>query len=309
MASLYRRGKTWYFAFYNSEGQRFYRSTGQTVKKNALNWLRQNNVTETIRSGHTDEELIDLWLTELKTLGRSYEHLLHLRKSLDYLGTKSSQANLKLGRMSRSDQTVRSYYRAAKQWGRWCYQNNHKQKDPMSTLKLPTRKTGRVYVRGVFTRDEATQLKDHRLLYDLALSTGLRLSELRRLTNENKRIIQGRTCLWLKPSDTKNRFEDILPIQEELWNKLDLPLWVPSKSWAAKYLRKDLEFLGIPVEDADGHRRDFHSLRGTFCDLLIQDGYPIPTVARLMRHSDGGGLLLKRYAGCSLEPFKLYLAS
>jgi hypothetical protein len=39
----------------------------------------------------------------------------------------------------------------------------------------------------------------------------------------------------------------------------------------------------------------------TFGDLLIQQGVPIPTVARLMRHSDGGALLLKRYARSSIE--------
>ncbi len=58
---------------------------------------------------------------------------------------------------------------------------------------------------------------------------------------------------------------------------------------------------GLPIEDEDGHTIDFHSLRATFGDLLIQQGVPIPTVARLMRHSDGGALLLKRYARPSTE--------
>ena len=65
---------------------------------------------------------------------------------------------------------------------------------------------------------------------------------------------------------------------------------------AARTLRKDLLTAGLPLEDADGHRIDSHSLRATFGDLLIQQGVPISTVARLMRHSDGGTLLLKRYA-------------
>jgi integrase len=58
---------------------------------------------------------------------------------------------------------------------------------------------------------------------------------------------------------------------------------------------------GLPIEDEDGHTIDFHSLRATFGDLLIQQGVPIPNVARLMRHSDGGALLLKRYARPSIE--------
>jgi len=58
---------------------------------------------------------------------------------------------------------------------------------------------------------------------------------------------------------------------------------------------------GLPTEDEDGHTIDFHSLRATFGDLLIQQGVPIPTVAKLMRHSDGGALLLKRYARPYIE--------
>jgi hypothetical protein len=34
----------------------------------------------------------------------------------------------------------------------------------------------------------------------------------------------------------------------------------------------------------------------TFGDLLIEQGVPIPTVARLIKHSDGGALLFQWYA-------------
>jgi len=61
-------------------------------------------------------------------------------------------------------------------------------------------------------------------------------------------------------------------------------------------LRRNLKKLGLPIKDQDGNPRDWHSLRGTFCHLLLQQGVSIPVVARRMRHSDGGGLLLKRYA-------------
>ena len=52
---------------------------------------------------------------------------------------------------------------------------------------------------------------------------------------------------------------------------------------------------GLPTEDSDGHVLDFHSLRATFGDMLIKKGVSIPAVARLMRHKDEGGLLLKKY--------------
>ena len=60
-------------------------------------------------------------------------------------------------------------------------------------------------------------------------------------------------------------------------------------------LRRDLVIAGLPTEDSDGHVIDFHSLRATFGDMLIKKGASIHSVARLMRHKDGGGLLLKKY--------------
>jgi hypothetical protein len=61
-------------------------------------------------------------------------------------------------------------------------------------------------------------------------------------------------------------------------------------------VREDLQH----VLNAD-HAVAIDVCAATFGDLLIQQGVPIPTVARLMRHSDGGALLLKRYARPSIE--------
>jgi integrase len=99
----------------------------------------------------------------------------------------------------------------------------------------------------------------------------------------------------------KNRFESIIPIQLDLFKDLMRGLNMKPFARGAVRLRKDLVIAGLPKEDEDGHTIDFHSLRATFGDLLIQQGVPIPTVARLMRHSDGGALLLKRYARASIE--------
>jgi integrase len=295
MASIYKRGTIWYIAWHDEFGRRRYRSTGQKTKRLALRWLHTHEENDQTRV-LSDDELIDLWIKELESIRRSEVHTKQRRRDLDYLGTSVSKANQLLGSMDRSDQTVRSYYKAAKQWGRWCYVNGHRSVDVMLGLKLPTPRTGRVYIRGVFTQEEAELLRDNNLLYEISLATGLRLGELRKLEPENKQRIKGQSCLWLKPRGTKNRFEDIIPISEEIWGRLQLPMWVPSRTRAAKYLRRDLERLSIPVMDQDDHPRDWHSMRVTFCDLLIKQGVPIPTVARLMRHSDGGGLLLRRYA-------------
>tara|TARA_B100001059_G_C17830611_1_gene584408 strand:- start:1854 stop:2171 length:318 start_codon:yes stop_codon:yes gene_type:complete len=41
---------------------------------------------------------------------------------------------------------------------------------------------------------------------------------------------------------------------------------------------------------------DSCEFRTTFGDILIQQGVPIPSVAKLVRYSDGDTLLLRRYA-------------
>ena len=70
----------------------------------------------------------------------------------------------------------------------------------MLGLRLPTRKTGRVYIRGVFTEEEAERLSQHHMLYRLSLATGLRLGELRKLSDENKRIIHHKLAHGPKES-------------------------------------------------------------------------------------------------------------
>ena len=101
----------------------------------------------------------------------------------------------------------------------------------------------------------------------------------------------------------KNRFESIIPIDDDLFSSLQSGLDLSSFHKAGLRLRRDLVIAGLPTEDSDGHVIDFHSLRATFGDMLIKKGASIPSVARLMRHKDGGGLLLKRYTGCVVEEY------
>ena len=51
----------------------------------------------------------------------------------------------------------------------------------------------------------------------------------------------------------------------------------------------------VPSVMPDWLKAEGPCLRATFGDMLIKKGVSIPAVARLMRHKDGGGLLLKKY--------------
>ena len=312
MTSLYRRGKrgTYTAAWIDSTtGRRVQRSTGTTNKREALRIAQElakgkppSSTSKTISSLAQD------WLSELESLGRSPKHVSQRRRAIEALGFDVAKANAALGTKASSgewsDRTVVTYHGALTQFGKWCVDNGHRDRNPMLGLKKPSRQTGRVYVRGVLTKEQATTLcstpyieEQRQLVYKTALSTGLRIGELRKLQPDDLKVIKGQHCIHLKPKQVKNRFESVIPIPEDLYDQLLGGLNMRGFDKAAKTLRKDLLAAGLPLEDADGHPIDFHSLRATFGDLLIQQGVSIPTVARLMRHSDGGALLLKRYAG------------
>ena len=68
----------------------------------------------------------------------------------------------------------------------------------MIGLKKPSRQTGRVYIRGVLTKEQAITLSTHdgipeqrRLVYKTALLTGLRIGELRKLQPDDLKVIKG----------------------------------------------------------------------------------------------------------------------
>jgi integrase len=310
MASIYRRGTTGIYqvSWIDENGLRRARSTRTTNRRAALQVAK-----DLIHQPQPSlqllplEELLVLWASELNALGRCPRYVRERVQTVSKIGLDVYKANLRLGDLAetgRSDRTVQVAYGALVQFGKWCLINGHRDRDPMLGLKKPSRRTGRVYVRGVLTKHQASVLcshlgihKDRRLVYRTALSTGLRLGELKKLKIENLKVLKGQPSIHLRPSEVKNRFESIIPIQLDLFKDLMRGLNMKPFARGAVRLRKDLVIAGLPTEDEDGHTIDFHSLRATFGDLLIQQGVPIPTVARLMRHSDGGALLLKRYAG------------
>ena len=312
MASLYRRGtsKIWTVSWHDDDGHRRIRSTGTQDRRRANVRAHQivANDHKPAKKHQSLEVLVVVWISELESLGRTHNHLTQRQRALKVLGLNVHNANRLMGKNAKeglwSDQTIRLYYAALRQFGRWCVENGHRDKSPMQGLKRPSRRSGRVYVRGVLTKEQASVLCNHpaipehrRLVYKTALSTGLRIGELRKLKQEHLKVINGRHCIHLKPRHVKNRFESVLPISEELYDELQGGLDLLQFSKSAKRLRRDLQVAGLPLKDVEGHPIDFHSLRVTFGSLLVDQGVQIPTVARLMRHSDGGVLLLKKYVG------------
>ena len=149
--------------------------------------------------------------------------------------------------------------------------------------------------------------KDRVVLYLTATETGFRASELASLTVANLDLAADIPTITVQAGDSKRGRRDVQPIRRELAERIKA--WLKSKvqtvetlrldgqiafrlwpgTWnekAARMLRIDLESAGIPFEDADGRRLDFHSLRGTFATNLAKAGVSPKAAQELMRHSD-----------------------
>lgn len=135
--------------------------------------------------------------------------------------------------------------------------------------------------------------EDRHLLYLVAAYTGLRAKELSSLTVNSFDFSENE--FTLPATDTKNRTEAILPVQDDISkelqryiqdNEITYKLW--AGRWfeiAAKIIRRDLEDANIPYTDNNGKVFDFHSLRVHFITSLARNNVPLVKAQKLARHS------------------------
>lgn len=146
-----------------------------------------------------------------------------------------------------------------------------------------------------------------RLVYLVALNTGLRRTELRLLRWRHVDL-DGRR-LVLDGELVKNRRAAVLPLNERA--ATELAAWKAKNTgapaalvWAHGFpiprtVRGDFEAAGISKITADG-RCDLHALRVTFCTRLAEAGVHMQTAKELMRHSSVA-LTSKVYTRVSLD--------
>jgi integrase len=132
-------------------------------------------------------------------------------------------------------------------------------------------------------------------LYLIAITTGLRASELTRLQVGDVREGEHGTYLRVKADKGKNKQEVRQPLPGDAGEaakalakgraESELLFSMPSSDHTAKMVKADLEFAGIPYKDADGKHADFHALRHTFITRLVRTGADAKVVQKLARHS------------------------
>jgi integrase len=133
-------------------------------------------------------------------------------------------------------------------------------------------------------------------LYMMAYLTGLRRKELGSLTPRSFDLEATPPTVTVAATASKHRKKDVLPLHPELaamlgpWLKGMQPgeRLFPRLAYRKTHVmvRKDLERVGIPYENADGIA-DFHaSGRHTYITELLRKGASLPEAKELARHSD-----------------------
>ncbi len=174
------------------------------------------------------------------------------------------------------------------------------------------------FERRALTLQEAQRLlnvapPERRLIYVVALSTGLRRAEMESLRWGDIELDGGQPYLRVRAKFTKNRRDAFIPLIPQTAEVLRavrpavvsgdvavLPSGVPRNRRA---LRRDMEAAGIPIMDGNGRKFDLHALRTTCCTFLLAAGVPARLVQEIMRHSDIR-LTTKNYADMSRSPLR-----
>lgn len=173
----------------------------------------------------------------------------------------------------------------------------------------------RSFERGAMTMEQAARLldatrrgetacgipgPDRAMLYLVALTTGLRLGELGKVTVGSFKLDGPRPHVRVLAPTAKNKKETEQPLEASV--AAELAAWLAGRDRAsllwrvpesgAEMIRGDLVAAGLPTEDEDGRRLDFHALRHTFCTWCGQRMSEQQAV-EAMRHSDAK--LTRRY--------------
>ena len=135
---------------------------------------------------------------------------------------------------------------------------------------------------------------DRRMVYLIALHTGLRRDEIRLLEWQDVFLDVPSPFIKLRAVTTKNRKGDTVVIHPELHDelvKLRNATPLPCSRVVAMFtglepFKKDLAAAGIPFVDERGLRFDFHAMRMTFNTRMANGNIPTRSCMQAMRHSD-----------------------
>jgi integrase len=197
------------------------------------------------------------------------------------------------------EKTLNEYLTLASAFVAWLERHGRATHNPLKAV-VKSETAGRERrVRRALSQEEVDRLiavsGRRRAAYLLALYTGLRRGELKKLSWLDVHLDAPKPYLEIRAATTKNNKRAVLPLlpvvadalrqhqaKEQRTDGKVFRIGVPT----AKSLTADLITCGIKPVDSLGRIVDFHALRHTFATLLNQAGVAPRVVMELMRHSD-----------------------
>jgi len=195
--------------------------------------------------------------------------------------------------------TQSHYLTAIKSFSRWLSTVRMATvRDPLAAIKKPNWEGDRKIIRRFLLESEWIWLSKtpNALLYETAIQTGYRASEISRLNRSSLRDDH----LYLPGSATKNKRNATQYITQSLRNRLvdQLPFIVPHRDYLAETLRRDMSLARkIAIDagailkddclqplDSRGHTLDFHALRHTCGAWLAIHNVNVKVIQSVMRH-------------------------
>jgi len=136
--------------------------------------------------------------------------------------------------------------------------------------------------------------RERRLVYMIAVWTGLRRNEIRQLIWADLHVGSSPCRITLRARTTKSKRADSIPVHPQLAE--ELRAWRPSTAGPSdpvvstvpnmRCFRADLAAAGIAYKDESGRYADFHGLRMSLSTMLATNRVSPRTAQAIMRHAD-----------------------
>ena len=194
--------------------------------------------------------------------------------------------------------TVNEFLGATKSFIRWCIRTRRLAGNPLEGIQNTENPKDAENDKAALTPEQAKRLLDvagpRRLLYFVALRTGLRRGELQELRWGDLRLDDLRPHIVLRAAATKAKRADTVPLRQDVTRELQAAWLVGASPTDCVFedvprmraMRQDFDNAGIPRKDELGKVYCFHSLRVTFGTWLAQAGVAPRVHMELMRHTD-----------------------
>ena len=198
-----------------------------------------------------------------------------------------------------SAKTLNDYLAAVSSFMNWLKDRGQVAVNPLENVKSVDARGRETYTRRALTAEEVQRLLavagDRSVLYRFAIETGFRRDAIYRLPWSRLHLDVDEPYVDLVSINSKNRRQQRQPISHTL--RLELLQWrakcgTPGgrvfrgllPSCGTEFLQSDTAAAGIPWEDANDEKIDFHALRHTAATLAGQQGVGVATLQAFTNH-------------------------